>query len=429
MFNIASRHICSTFGRRSVDSSRVLLEHKSALCVLLKLANNHSVSSKCSDVGSSQSSTRGISSFRKNYYEQNSESNGYGSVKSNILQALLAAGVVMYGTKKYLKVQKAHCLVDDQKQVDESPEDVTNTVKKHNEADVVQTKFKDWKINLYQYQTCPFCCKARSFLQLHNIPFEMVEVHPIFKSEIKFSEYKKVPIITLEDPDGHITQINDSSLIISALSSFIINDEVSLADTLEKYPWTVEIDDKGKEKKTIMNRHYVSTVRQDYAPEVESRIKEEAKWRAWVDDYLVHLISPNVYRTMYESYQAFDYHVSQGKFQGTWEGTVAKYGGAIAMYGVSKILKKRHELHDNVRLDLYKACNYWVSEIGKGNKFMGGDKPNLADVSVYGVLSVMENLAVWDDLISHSKIKKWYYRTKKFVENHDGRNLFEDVDS
>jgi len=40
----------------------------------------------------------------------------------------------------------------------------------------------------------------------------------------------------------------------------------------------------------------------------------------------------------------------------------------------------RYELDDNVRLDLYKACNKWVEAIGRDRKFMGGDKPNLADI-------------------------------------------------
>jgi len=31
-------------------------------------------------------------------------------------------------------------------------------------------------IVLYQYQTCPFCTKVRTFLDYHNIKYRMVEV-------------------------------------------------------------------------------------------------------------------------------------------------------------------------------------------------------------------------------------------------------------
>lgn len=64
------------------------------------------------------------------------------------------------------------------------------------------------------------------------------------------------------------------------------------------------------------------------------------KWRKWADDWLVHLISPNVYRTPKEALASFDYIVREGKF-GTLEGLFAKYVGAAAMFFVSKRLKKR----------------------------------------------------------------------------------------
>lgn len=64
------------------------------------------------------------------------------------------------------------------------------------------------------------------------------------------------------------------------------------------------------------------------------------KWRKWADDWLVHLISPNVYRTPREALASFDYIVREGKF-GTVEGFFAKYMGAFAMFFISKRLKKR----------------------------------------------------------------------------------------
>lgn len=68
--------------------------------------------------------------------------------------------------------------------------------------------------------------------------------------------------------------------------------------------------------------------------------REEIKWRKWADDWLVHLISPNVYRTPAEALASFDYIVREGKF-GAFEGFVAKYMGAAAMWLISKRLKSR----------------------------------------------------------------------------------------
>lgn len=68
--------------------------------------------------------------------------------------------------------------------------------------------------------------------------------------------------------------------------------------------------------------------------------REEMKWRQWADDWLVHLISPNVYRTTGEALASFDYIVREGKF-GSYEGFFAKYVGAAAMYLIAKRLKSR----------------------------------------------------------------------------------------
>lgn len=46
----------------------------------------------------------------------------------------------------------------------------------------------------------------------------------------------------------------------------------------------------------------------------------------------------------------------------------------------SSSLTDRHNLQDDVRQDLYKAVNDWVAAVGKSRKFMGGDRPNLADL-------------------------------------------------
>ena len=118
---------------------------------------------------------------------------------------------------------------------------------------------------------------------------------------------------------------------------------------------------------------------------------EEMKWQQWADDWLVHLISPNVFQMPTKAQASFDYIVREGKFRAV-EATMAKYVGAAAMYLISKRLKSRHHLQDDVCADLYEAANKWVTAVGKDRPFMGGQKPNLAGLAVYGVLRVMEGL-------------------------------------
>nr|XP_027799509.1 prostaglandin E synthase 2 isoform X1 [Marmota flaviventris] len=176
------------------------------------------------------------------------------------------------------------------------------------------------------------------------------------------------------------------------------------------------MNDQGKEVTEFCNKYWLMLDEKEaqrmYGGK-EART-EEMKWRQWADDWLVHLISPNVYRTPAEALASFDYIVREGKF-GALEGAMAKYAGAAAMYLISKRLKSRHHLRDDVREDLYEAANKWVAAVGGDRPFMGGQTPNLADLAVYGVLRVMEGLEAFDDLMRHTHIQPWYLRVEKAI--------------
>ncbi len=98
-----------------------------------------------------------------------------------------------------------------------------------------------------------------------------------------------------------------------------------------------------------------------------------------MDDKLVHAIPPNIYRTWPESLQAFEYIARVGNFSKS-EKFGAKYCGAVIMYLLSKRLRKRYKLKDDVRQSLYDFCNEWTNGIGPDRKFMGGAEPDLADL-------------------------------------------------
>lgn len=55
------------------------------------------------------------------------------------------------------------------------------------------------QLTLYQYATCPYCCKTRAFLDYYRIPYAVVEVNPLFRRELKFSSYRKVPFVLGND--------------------------------------------------------------------------------------------------------------------------------------------------------------------------------------------------------------------------------------
>eukprot|EP00062_Callorhinchus_milii_P014882 gi/632964525/ref/XP_007898439.1/ PREDICTED: prostaglandin E synthase 2 [Callorhinchus milii] len=319
-------------------------------------------------------------------------------------QVRLCGGHVVLG----FKFQSEHSLCSS------GPEFCTCGISAQN-ANGAKNSSDDLSLTLYQYKTCPFCSKVRAFLDFHGLPYKVVEVNPVMRTEIKFSSYRKVPILMAEPGDK--MQINDSSVIISAMKTYLITRHKDLKRVVSFYPEMKSKDENGKEITEYNNKYWVMLEDQDvlqYYPNKEAR-KEEMKWRMWADDWLVHLISPNVYRTPSEALASFDYIVQEGKF-GKVEGFFAKYFGAAAMYFVSKRLKSRHNLQDNVREDLYKAANKWVAAVGSHRKFMGGSTPNLADLAVYGVLRVMEGLEAFNDLMINTKIKPWYKQMEEIIQ-------------
>jgi microsomal prostaglandin-E synthase 2 len=228
---------------------------------------------------------------------------------------------------------------------------------------------RDLDITLYQYQVCPFCCKVRTFLDYHKIPYKIVEVDPIMKTEIKFSKvYKKVPIILVNG-----IQINDSSLIISSLSDLM------------------------------------------RSPKETSNNEEVVKWRKWVDHTLVHTLPPNIYRSVDEAMEAFEYISTMNNFS-WYQKQAAKYVGSMAMWAVSKKLKKKHNIDDE-REAIFSCANQWTEQaLNNGKKlFHGGNRPDLADLAVYGVLSSIEGLRTFNEMLEATSIGAWYYRVKKEV--------------
>lgn len=283
------------------------------------------------------------------------------------------------------------------------------------------------EVTLFQYQTCPFCCKVRAFLDYNGFNYNVIEVNSVFRKEIKWSDYKKVPILVVEGTDKkYDLQFNDSSLIISVLESYLIDNSKDLNLLNSYFPALEEKQKNGKIKYEYPNRYFLM-YGDSKLDRPKSLIASERKMRKWVDETLVHSLSPNIYRTPSEALQAFKYFSQVGEWEKNFSYTermIVIYVGAVAMYFVGKILKRRHQLQDNVRLSLYEACDEWVRTVGKENTFFGGDQPNLADISVYGVLTAIEGCDAFQDVLKNTKIKTWYYATKKCVIEHSSPDRF-----
>lgn len=379
--------------------------------------------------------------------------------------AALASGAY-YGYLNYQRYQSislspAHYIKQDNMQLAKLPP-VTVTRKIEG-----PTKLP-FDITLFQYCSCPFCCKSRTFLDYFGVNYNIVEVNPVLRQQLKWSEhYKKVPILlayqgtsheqgeshpTKENTDSRIYQINDSSVIISSLGSYLLSrrkleDEPKqqqhqqqqqnasiedLGKILVNYQSVEMEDEDGKKRKEIPNRYFLmlGDIEDLELKKREQNLAEERQWRDWTDRVLVHSLSPNIYRTMPEAMQAFNNFSAMGKWDehfSTFERLTAVYVGSAAMWLIGKRLKKRYALKDDVRESLYDNCRTWLRAIGKNRQFMGGDRPNLADLSVFGVLSSIEGCNAFNDLLENTNIRPWYFAVKECCQSHVGKELVQSI--
>lgn len=98
--------------------------------------------------------------------------------------------------------------------------------------------------------------------------------------------------------------------------------------------------------------------------------------------------------------------------------------GAVAMWWLGDRLKKKYNLKDDVRQSLYDEVTIWLKGIkARGGPFMGGQNPDLADLSIYGILNSIEGLEAFDDTLKNTKLATWYNAMKEKVESHAGNHL------
>ena len=189
-------------------------------------------------------------------------------------------------------------------------------------------------------------------------------------------------MLVAELENGTKYQLMDSSAIVSTLFSLLYDKpKGGLEELLNCYPQVKNEAYESSSRKPpfdITNRYFLMF--QDSIPQKDKKgIAEERKWRKWVDDTLVHTLSPNVYRTPTEALQAFQWFDKAGDWEthfATWERYLVIYVGAAAMWLIGKNLKKRHHLKDDVRESFFDAVNFWLKALkAKGTTFMGGDQP------------------------------------------------------
>ena len=108
-----------------------------------------------------------------------------------------------------------------------------------------------------------------------------------------------------QTPDGKTMQLTDSSMIITAIASFLMDKSqgmkeqvetrnldqshliIGLLEVVSYFPRIESVDENGKKNMDIMNKYFLM-FKEAPANRSKEDIVNERKWRRWVDDELVH---------------------------------------------------------------------------------------------------------------------------------------------
>lgn len=278
------------------------------------------------------------------------------------------------------------------------------------------------------------------------MPYRVVEVSPLTKRQLNWGTHRKVPVLALGEvgkggeafaPPPGVEVLADSSLIISRIAAEARDAGLGPAGKGES----------GRSGKAAEGSSPSSWFRRhaggggggaaSSSPPLSPPLSKEASWRKWVDGRLVKVITVNIYRTARESWQTFDYISEAGDFGGVVEKSAARVAGAGMMWAIAGRLAKKYGVEGEPRAALEAAGREWTEGAlrrgdgdgeGRGEgatstspdaplaPFAGGDCPDLADLSAFGVWrAVSKTDSFADAMRGNDELRAWYGRVERAV--------------
>ena len=216
---------------------------------------------------------------------------------------------------------------------------------------------------MYCFETCPFCFKVKALLGSRGIQYSKVEVDPTFKTQLKWSDWGKVPVFI--DVDG--TQVNDSNYIL----------------------------------------HYIDSKDSNSFPR-KGEDSEQDRWMDFSNKVLGKSIVAVIYTSYRTSLQALDYVTRVDNFS-FGSRLINKWLGALIMRMVGKSRAKMFDLPPRENLE----HQLDVMSKGIGGDFFGGEGPNGADYANFGILRSMQGLNGFDIVEKHNVVSGWYSRMRE----------------
>ena len=158
------------------------------------------------------------------------------------------------------------------------------------------------------------------------------------------------------------------------------------------------------------------------------------------------LLFPNITRSFSEAYEAFGYVMSVPHFSVMDKWANQLVGAFFMWMAQGKIKKKcahkwwrdkrplphadcpssahmvmhlcqyhRYSIEDE-RAAVMAGIHHWLSEGVGSAPFAGGNRPNFADVCVFGCLKAIDRTAAFQEIMAETAVSPWYNRMQQAVQ-------------
>jgi len=201
-------------------------------------------------------------------------------------------------------------------------------------------------IKLYGYPTSPFVLKVGCYLKYKQLPFEFVPVHPVTRTQIKFSGQVQVPVLSIDEQWK-----SDSSPIGIWLD--------------ERYPDKPLLGTNESEKQTILEiDHWIS--KQLLPARFRAALKWESSWNGLRNGWLLGAAMNNSI--------ALPWYLRV-----MWPFLVKRAGFLHKIVNQLDLTEPLWDMHERLAQEL-------IGHLSDG-PFLGGlSQPSLVDLSAYPIV-------------------------------------------
>jgi len=238
------------------------------------------------------------------------------------------------------------------------------------------------RLYVYQYHACPFCGKVKSFLDYYNIPYTLIEVHPLNKKQLPnrqiFLHDRQVPVL-LAQPALTGGTFADAKVMHN---SWAIIEAVML--------------------------HMVRTKQIPEEDYYRATSKVVAAWMKWIDERLIPHLFAGVHADGEDVQKFFMYLQEFPKFYKVGLSAKMMPQACVQLFQSQVFsLKQQYGIIEGREYDmLFDTIQEWTEVTG--GSFHGGSSPDMADLTAFGVFRTFESLDIFDRILRDTDIGPWY---------------------